>query len=186
MIDKSTVDKKNLVWMDLEMTGLDPKKEEIIEIATVITDGDLNIVAHGPNLVIHQKLKLLKSMDAWNQKQHTKSGLIDRVKTSKITLKMAEKASLDFIMQYCPAKISPLCGSSIHHDRRFLLKSMPKLHDYFHYRNIDVSTVKALVQRWYPRNKEAPKKKDTHLALTDILESIEDLRFMRETYFKAP
>ena len=177
-------DKRNLVWIDLEMTGLDPEKERIIEIATVITDGDIQIVAEGPSLVIHQSDRLLKKMDAWNQKQHARSGLIGRVRASEVTMRQAERETLAFIKEYCPAKTSPLCGNSVHHDRRFLIRYMPRLNDYLHYRNIDVSTVKALVQRWYPKAKDEPKKKDAHLALMDVKESIEELKFLRQTFFK--
>lgn len=176
--------KDNLVWMDLEMTGLDLEKERIIEIATIITDGDLRILAEGPNLVIHQKPKLLKAMDDWNRTQHSKSGLIELVKTSKISEEEAETLTLDFVKKYCLEKKSPLCGNSIHHDRRFLIKYMPRLSDYLHYRHIDVSTVRALVERWYPKNRNAPKKKDAHRAITDLKESIEELRFLRKTYFR--
>lgn len=176
--------KANLVWMDLEMTGLDPEKESIIEIATIVTDGDLEILGEGPHIVIHQKLKLLKAMDAWNQEQHGKSGLIEEVKASKWNLKQAEEATLNFISEFCKPKESPLCGNSVHHDRRFLIKYMPKLSDFLHYRIIDVSTVRGLVERWYPKDKTAPKKKDAHRALTDLHESIEELRFLRKNYFK--
>lgn len=170
--------------MDLEMTGLDPDKENIIEIATLITDGNLNLIAEGPDLVIHQKPKLLKAMDEWNLKQHAKSGLIEAVQKSKLSVADAEKATLDFIQQHVPPKTSPLCGNSIHHDRRFLIKYMPKLHDYLHYRHVDVTTIKALIQRWYPKPKVYPKKRENHRALTDIRESVEELRFLREEYFK--
>ena len=176
--------KEPLVWMDLEMTGLDLNKEGIIEIATLITDGQLNILAEGPDLIIHQKPRLLKNMDAWNQAQHSKSGLVELVKSSKISVKQAEKETLEFISRYCRPKKSPLCGSSIHHDRRFLIKYMPRLSDYLHYRHIDVSTVKALVERWYPKDRALPKKKDAHRALSDLKESLEDLRHLREHYFR--
>jgi len=176
---------KNLVWMDLEMTGLDPEKEKIIEIATVITDDHLNIIAEGPELVIHQKEKLLKAMDDWNRKQHEKSGLLDRVRESKMTMAEAEERTLDFIKLHCPFKTSPLCGSSVHHDRRFLIKYMPKITDYLHYRHIDVTTVKALVQRWYPRFGRFLKKRDRHRAMPDVKESVEELRFLRKHFFVA-
>ena len=180
-----TPNKDNLVWMDLEMTGLDLDKERIIEIVTIITDSDLRIVAVGPNLVVHQPPRFLKAMDEWNRTQHGKSGLTELVKASKITVKEAEKQTLEFIAKYCHAKRSPLCGNSIHHDRRFLIKYMPKLSDYLHYRHVDVTTVRALCERWYPKNKAAPpKKNDQHRALSDLMESIEELRFLRQTYFK--
>ncbi len=174
----------HFVWIDLEMTGLDVEKERIIEIAAIVTDSDLNIIEEGPNLAIHQPAKILKQMDAWNQKHHGQSGLIDAVKASKISTKKAEALILKFVKKYCLPKKSPLCGNSIDHDRRFLMKYMPKLADYFHYRNIDVSTIKTLVKRWYPKNKDLPKKQESHRSLTDIRESIEELIFYRKTYFK--
>ena len=179
----STVSDKNLVWMDLEMTGLDPEKERIIEIATIITDSELNILAEGPDLVVHQSPKFLKAMDEWNQKQHTQSGLIQKVQASQIDDDEAERQTLEFIRQYVDAKISPLCGNSIHHDRRFLIKYMPKLSDYLHYRHIDVTTIKALVQRWYTSSRRYIQKKEKHRALTDIRESIAELKYLRENYF---
>lgn len=176
--------KNNLVWMDLEMTGLDPEKESIIEIATIITDSELNVLAEGPNLAIHQPAKLLKKMDDWNKNQHGKSGLTELVQKSKITLAKAERETLKFIKEYCVEGKSPLCGNSIHHDRRFLIKHMPKLSAYLHYRILDVSTVKGLVDRWYPKHKDRPRKNDNHRALGDVVNSIEELRFYRKTYFK--
>lgn len=140
--------KDNMVWMDLEMTGLDPEKEGIIEIATIVTDGELNILAEGPNLVIHQSSRLLKGMDEWNQNQHSKSGLLEKVKASEISDADAEKQTLDFIQDYCIEGKSPLCGNSIHHDRRFIIKYMPTLNAYLSYRNVDVTTIKVLVDRW--------------------------------------
>ena len=177
--------KHNMVWIDMEMTGLDPEKEEIIEMATIITDSNLHILNEGPNLVIHQKPSLLKKMDEWNQKQHKKSGLIEEVRNSKVTLKGAEEMTLEFITHYCFPKKSPLCGNAVHHDRRFLIKSMPKLNGYLHYRHVDVSTLKDLVQRWYPKNKDLPKKNDVHRALPDIRASIDELKFYRANYFKS-
>jgi len=176
--------RNNLVWMDMEMTGLDPKKERIIEIATIITDSDLNILEEGPNFVIHQSPRFLKAMDAWNKKQHKESGLIDRVKASRLMVKEAEDETLAFVKEYCYPKKTPLCGSSIHQDRLFLTRYMPKLNDYLHYRHIDVSTVKGLVARWYPKDKNLPKKSDCHRALSDIRESIEELRYYKKNYFK--
>lgn len=181
---RGRMSKHNLVWIDLEMTGLDPEKENIIEIATLITNSQLDIIAEGPNLVMHQPPKLLKAMDEWNRTQHQKSGLVDLVKTSRIGLKQAEKQTLDFIKMYCQPKKSPLCGSSVHHDRRFLIKYMPKLSEFIHYRHIDVSTVKALVESWYPKDRLLPQKKDVHRALPDLKESIEELKYLREHYFK--
>jgi oligoribonuclease len=177
-------DKDNLVWVDMEMTGLDPEKEGIIEIASVVTDKNLEVLAEGPNLIIKQPAKLLKAMDSWNQKQHGKSGLLDAVKKSKVSVKKAEKMTLEFIKKYCVPHKTILCGSAIYHDRRFIIKYMPKLNDFLHYRLIDVSTVKELTRRWYPKDKDLPKKAENHRALADILESIEDLRYYRKHYFK--
>ncbi len=176
--------KNNLVWIDMEMTGLDPEKERIIEVAVIVTDGEIRVVAEGPDIVIRQPLKILKAMDDWNQKQHKKSGLLEEVKKSKWTVKKAEREILNFLKIYCVRGKTILCGSSIHHDRRFILKYMPRLNKFLHYRHIDVSTLKALIERWYPKNKGLPKKSDSHRALADIRESIEELRFYRETYFK--
>ena len=172
-----------MIWMDMEMTGLDPEKERIIEVAVIITDSELNIIEEGPNLVVHQPNKLLKGMDEWNQKHHKKSGLIDAVKNSTLTLKAAEKQILAFIKKHVPEKKSPLCGNSIHHDRLFLRKYMPSVDKYIHYRLIDVSTLKGLIQRWYPKIKSHGKD-NAHRALSDIQESIEELRFYRQHYFK--
>ena len=167
------------------MTGLDPEKERIIEIAVIVTDGNLHVLAEGPDLVIRQPLRFLKAMDDWNQKQHKKSGLLEEVKNSKVTFRQAERKILDFIKPYCVPGKAVLCGSSVHHDRRFMIKYMPRLDKFLHYRHIDVSTVKALIQRWYPREcKKIPKKSDTHRALPDIRESIEELKFHRRTFFK--
>jgi oligoribonuclease len=176
--------KDNMVWMDLEMTGLDPEKEGIIEIATIITDGELNILAEGPNLVVHQSSRLLKGMDEWNQNQHEKSGLIEKVKASEISDADAEKQTLEFIQEYCLEGKAPLCGNSIHHDRRFVIKYMPILNAYLSYRNVDVTTIKVLVDRWYPKNLNKPRKKENHRALDDIRESIEELKYYRKGYFK--
>ena len=176
--------KNNLVWVDLEMTGLDPDKEKIIEIATIVTDNQLHILAEGPNLVIHQPLKLLRKMDDWNKTQHGKSGLLELVKNSKISVKQAERQTLEFLKPYCFEGKAPLCGNSIDQDRRFLIKTMPKLNKFLHYRNVDVSTIKALVARWYRKNKNLPKKNEGHRALDDVRESLEELRFYRKTYFK--
>lgn len=174
---------ENLVWIDLEMTGLDYETESIIEIATIITDKHLNVLAEGPNLVIHQPDELLNRMDEWNTQHHTASGLVDRVRNSKIGLSEAERATLDFIKQYVPYKTSPLCGNSIHQDRKFLEKYMKELCDFLHYRTIDVTSIKEVVKRWYPKGPKVPKKSDAHLALIDIRESIDELAFYREHYF---
>ena len=172
-----------LVWMDLEMTGLDPKEDTILEIATVITDGNLKVIAEGPNIVIHQPDDILDGMNDWCKQHHADSGLSDRVRASNVSLAAAEAQTLDFIRQYVPEGKSPLCGNSIHQDRRFLVAYMPKLEAYLHYRNLDVSTVKELVRRWYPAL-EMPAKKEEHLALTDTLESIDELRFYRKYVFQ--
>ena len=178
-----TVSKDNLVWMDLEMTGLDPETDSIIEIATIITDGNLNIIAEGPDIVIHQPDAALDDMDEWCTTHHGNSGLTARVRASKITLAEAEQQTLDFIRRYVPEHNSPLCGNSIHQDRRFLLPYMPALEAWVHYRNIDVSTIKELARRWYP-DIEAPVKEAEHLALADIRESIAELAFYRKKLFR--
>jgi len=173
----------NLVWMDLEMTGLDPDVESIIEIATIVTDGKLNIIAEGPSLVIHQADDILGRMDEWNTKHHGESGLVDKVRASKLTMADAEKQTLDFIKQHVAEGTSPLCGNSIHQDRRFLVREMPTLEAYVHYRNIDVSTIKELGRRWYPKLK-APIKRPEHQALSDVRESIKELIYYRRNLFK--
>ena len=155
----------NLIWIDLEMTGLDPEKEKIIEIATIITDSDLNVIAEGPNIAIHQSNEVLDSMDEWNVNQHTSSGLIDAVRTSIISDKEAELETLDFISKYVPSRKSPMCGNTVSHDRRFLSKYMPELENYFHYRHIDVSSVKELIVRWMNQAHSNPVSY-THLTLT--------------------
>lgn len=175
---------ENLVWIDLEMTGLDPVRESIIEIASIVTDGKLNILAEGPNLVIHQGVKLLRDMDLWNQKHHKKSGLLDEVRKSRVTLKKAEALTLAFIKKYCLPKMSPVCGNTIDQDRRFLRKYMPQLHEFFHYRSVDVSSIKTLVKLWYPKAKSFKKHLSSHRALSDIRESVQELLFYRKKYFK--
>lgn len=173
-----------MVWIDMEMTGLDPDRDKIIEMATIITDSQLNILAEGPSLILHQPPRVLEGMDEWNQKHHQKSGLLDEVKNSQISVKKAQTITLDFIKHYCLPRKSPLCGNAIHHDRRFIIKYMPELNDYLHYRHVDVTSFKILIQNWYPQNKDLPEKKDVHRALSDIRESIEELMFYRKTYFK--
>jgi oligoribonuclease len=178
-----TISKNNLVWMDLEMTGLDPESAAIIEIATVITDGELNIIAEGQNIVVHQPDSILDAMDDWCTKHHGDSGLTARVRASTVSVHEAEQKTLAFVRQYVPGNASPLCGNSIHQDRRFLVAYMPTLEGFLHYRNIDVSTVKELARRWYP-NISAPEKKEEHLALSDIRESIAELAFYRDKLFR--
>jgi len=177
-------DTANLIWIDLEMTGLDPDTDLIIEIATVITDKDLNILAQGPVIAVHQSDEALAAMDDWNQKHHGQSGLIERVKASLINDVEAERLTIDFLKDWVPANTSPICGNSIGQDRRFLYRYMPQLEAYFHYRNIDVSTLKELAARWAPAVKDGFNKESTHQALDDILESIEELQYYREHFIK--
>ncbi|WP_252464130.1 oligoribonuclease [Microbulbifer okhotskensis] len=178
------MDQNNLVWIDLEMTGLDPDKERIIEIATIVTDSRLNILAEGPAMVIHQGDALLDAMDEWNTEQHGGSGLVARVKQSSISEREAERETIEFLRHWVPNGASPMCGNSIGQDRRFLVKYMPSLESYFHYRNLDVSSVKELARRWRPEVLEGVKKHSNHLALDDIRDSIEELRHYRETFFR--
>jgi len=176
----------HLIWIDLEMTGLDTRKDVIIEIATVITDGELNIVAEGPVIAIHQSEERLAGMDEWNTRQHGQSGLVQRVRESRIDEAEAERHTLDFLRQYVLAKASPMCGNSICQDRRFLARCMPDLEAYFHYRNLDVSTIKELAKRWAPAIYKGFKKDASHLALDDIKDSIAELRYYREQFFRIP
>ncbi|MDP3904005.1 MAG: oligoribonuclease [Methylococcaceae bacterium] len=178
------LDSQNLIWIDLEMTGLDPDDDLIIEIATVITDKNLNVLAQGPVMAVHQSDAALAAMDDWNQQHHGQSGLIDRVKASTISAAEAERLTIEFLKQWVPENTSPICGNSIGQDRRFLYRYMPKLEAYFHYRNIDVSTLKELAARWAPEGKDGFNKESTHQALDDILESIEELRYYREHFIK--
>ena len=180
---KKEKEAKYLPWLDLEMTGLDPNQQTIIEIATVITDNQMNVVAEGPVIAIYQDVGTLDKMETWSRDTHTKSGLLQRVIDSKITLKEAEEETLKFLSGYCIKQQSPLCGNSVYHDRRFLTRYMPTLAAFFHYRNIDVSTVKELVRRWYPHGEYDPQKKASHLALDDIRESIRELQYYRERFF---
>jgi oligoribonuclease len=177
-------DTANLIWIDLEMTGLNPDTDLIIEIATVITDKDLNILAQGPVLAVHQPDAALAAMDDWNQKHHGQSGLIERVKASLINDAEAERLTIDFLKDWVPENTSPICGNSIGQDRRFLYRYMPTLEAYFHYRNIDVSTLKELAARWAPAVKDGFNKESSHQALDDILESIDELRYYREHFIK--
>ena len=175
---------ENLIWIDLEMTGLIPETDLIIEIATVITDKNLNILAQGPVLAVHQSDAALAAMDEWNQTHHGQSGLIDRVKVSTISDAEAERQTIEFLQQWVPANTSPMCGNSIGQDRRFLYRYMPQLEAYFHYRNLDVSTVKELAARWAPQVKDSFTKQTAHQALEDIIESIDELKHYRQHFFK--
>lgn len=177
--------KDNLIWVDLEMTGLNPNKERIIEIATIVTDSELNIIATGPELVINQSEKLLKDMDEWNTRQHNASGLVDKVRRSVVTESEAELRTLDFLVKYVDPGCSPMCGNSIYQDRRFLTLYMPKLEAFFHYRHLDVSTVKILALTWAANTVPKFSKESNHRALDDIKGSIEELKYYREHLFKV-
>lgn len=174
----------NLIWVDMEMTGLDPDNDRIIEVAVVVTDSQLNVLGEGPVLAIHQSDEILDGMDAWNKGTHGRSGLIDRVKASTVTEADAEKAIIEFLKPYVPAGKSPMCGNSICQDRRFMVRGMPKLEEFFHYRNLDVSTLKELCKRWKPEIATGFKKRQMHTALADIVESIEELKYYREHFIK--
>ena len=174
-------DPNNLIWIDMEMTGLTPDSDRIIEIAMLVTDAQLGLVAEGPVLVVHQPDEVLDAMDNWNKSTHKKSGLIDRVRASTLSEADAERAALDFLESHVPANNSPMCGNSICQDRRFLARWMPKLEAHFHYRNLDVSTLKELVRRWKPELLKGFSKEGKHEAMADILESIEELKFYRKS-----
>ncbi|BBP85772.1 oligoribonuclease [Pseudomonas sp. No.21] len=176
---------QNLIWIDLEMTGLDPDNDVIIEMATIVTDSDLNVLAEGPTIAVHQSDEILAGMDEWNTRQHGQSGLTQRVRESRISAAEAEAQTLAFLEQWVPKGKSPICGNSICQDRRFLYRHMPKLEGYFHYRNLDVSTLKELAARWAPHVRDGVKKSSTHLALDDIRDSIAELRHYREHFIKA-
>lgn len=175
-----------LVWIDLEMTGLNPEKERIIEVATLITDADLNVVAEGPVIAVRQPDQLLAEMDEWCTRTHGESGLTARVKASDIDTVTAERETLDFLRQYVEPGSSPMCGNSIHQDRRFLEREMPELLAFFHYRNLDVSTLKELAKRWNPGALAGFKKRNVHLAMDDIKESIDELAHYRNTFLQLP
>jgi oligoribonuclease len=180
-----SVSAQHLIWIDLEMTGLSPEADRIIEIATLVTDSDLNILAEGPVLAVHQADTLLDGMDEWNTRQHGGSGLVARVKASRSGEAEAEAATLAFLAEWVPAGASPMCGNSICQDRRFLARYMPKLERYFHYRHLDVSTLKVLAQRWAPQVAEGFTKQSSHLALDDIRDSVAELRHYRTHFIKV-
>lgn len=177
-------DPLNLIWIDLEMTGLVPEQDVIIEIATVVTDKNLNVLAEGPVIAIHQPDDLLNGMDEWNTRQHGQSGLTARVRASAISTADAERATIEFLAQWLDAGASPMCGNSICQDRRFLARLMPELERFFHYRNLDVSTVKEIARRWRPGVTKGFQKKGSHLALDDIHDSIAELAYYRQHFFQ--
>ena len=177
-------EKSNLIWIDLEMTGLDTQNDYIIEIASIVTDKNLNILAEGPNLAIHQPEEIMNNMDDWNTKQHTRSGLKERVNESDVNESFAERETIKFLEKHTYKGHSPLCGNSICQDRRFLARCMPELEGYCHYRNVDVTSIRELGKRWYFEDTDNYSKRSNHRALDDIRESIEELRYYRKTLFK--
>ena len=177
---------QNLAWLDMEMTGLNPEHDRIIEVAMIITDSDLNVLAQSEVFAIHQPDNIIDHMDAWNTATHNRTGLVARVKSSTLTEAQAEQKLLDFISAWIPEKSSPMCGNSIHQDRRFMVRYMPRLEAYFHYRNLDVSTLKELAKRWNPAIAKGVTKKGAHQALDDIKESIEEMSYYREHFLKMP
>ncbi|HSN40611.1 MAG TPA: oligoribonuclease [Burkholderiales bacterium] len=177
-------DPNNLIWIDMEMSGLNPDAERILEVAIVVTDAQLNTIAEAPVLVVHQSDAVLGAMDDWNKSVHARSGLIERVKASTLTESEAERRMVAFLDQHVPPRISPMCGNSVHQDRRFLVRHMPALEAYFHYRNIDISTLKELARRWKPQIMSGFAKHGKHEALADIHESIEELKYYREHFIK--
>ena len=177
-------DANNLVWIDMEMTGLDPARDVVLEVATLVTDANLEVLAEGPECAVRRADGELAGMDEWNQQTHGASGLLERVAESEVAIDEAERRTLQFIKEWVPHGVSPLCGNSVHQDRRFLRREMPQIEDYLHYRIIDVSTLKELVRRWYPEA-APPAKRETHRALDDIRESIAELRWYRDSVFKA-
>lgn len=174
-------DSNNLVWIDMEMTGLVPESDRVIEIAVLVTDAQLNLIAEGPVLVLKQPDEVLAAMDSWNRSVHAKSGLVEKVRASTLDEAAAERKTIEFLAQYVPAGVSPMCGNSICQDRRFLARWMPKLEAFFLYRNLDVSTLKELVKRWKPEVVKGMKKEGKHEALADIYESIEELKYYRKS-----
>jgi oligoribonuclease len=177
-------DPSRLIWIDMEMSGLNPETDRVLEVAIVITDGDLNTVAEAPVLVVHQSEQVLSAMDDWNKSTHSKSGLVERVRASKLSEGEAQEQMLAFLTHYVPPRISPMCGNSVHQDRRFLAKYLPELEGYFLYRNLDVSTLKELARRWKPQIMAGLTKHGKHEALADIHESIEELRYYRDHLLK--
>ena len=176
----------NLAWLDMEMTGLNPDSDKIIEVAMIVTDQDLNILAQSDVLVIHQPDSIMDNMDAWNTSTHQRTGLTAKVKAATLTEAEAEQQLLHFMAQWLPEKTSPMCGNTIHQDRRFMARYMPKLEAYFHYRNLDVSTLKELAKRWHPEVAKGVVKKGAHQALDDIIESIEEMKYYRAQFLKLP
>ena len=183
MTTQSNINSNNLIWIDLEMTGLDPNRDRIIEIATIVTDSNLNILAEGPVIAVHQSDEQLALMDDWNQKTHGKSGLIERVRQSTIAEQQAEQQTIEFLKQWVPENSSPICGNTIGQDRRFLFNYMPNLEKYFHYRYLDVSTIKELARRWKPEILKGISKQSSHQALDDIRDSIAELVYYRQHFF---
>jgi Oligoribonuclease (3''->5'' exoribonuclease) len=181
----AAIDNRRLIWIDLEMTGLDTMNDHIIEIATVVTDKDLNVLAEGPVMAIHQPESVLNAMDDWNQRQHGGSGLIQRIRDSNITLAEAEQRTIAFLSEWIDKGQSPICGNSICQDRRFLAREMPTLERFFHYRNLDVSTIKELARRWSPKVLDGLQKESTHLALDDIYDSINELKYYRQHFIRV-
>jgi oligoribonuclease len=177
-------DASHLIWIDMEMTGLVPERDRIIEVALIVTDANLNTVAEAPVWVVHQDDAVLAAMDSWNQATHGKSGLIDKVKASTLDEAAVENAALAFLAQHVGQKVSPMCGNSICQDRRFLARWMPRLEDWFHYRNLDVSTLKELVRRWKPELMKGIPKEGKHEALADVVESIQELAYYREHFIR--
>jgi oligoribonuclease len=176
---------RNLVWIDLEMSGLDPDRCVILEVATVVTDEDLNVVEEGPDLVVHHDEEALETLSDWSREHFGKSGLLDRVRASPLGVAEVEARTLEFLRRHVAPRTSPICGNSVHMDRHFLWRRMRALHDFFHYRNLDVSTLKELLRRWYPGRFSPPEKAGAHVALEDVRESIAELRYYRDAFFSA-